>query len=280
MTKTSKLTCLAALALLAGCEQQKAPTGQIVATVDGMEITASELQEELASAGPGRLTRDQALDSLVTRKILVAAARKADIDKRPATLLQQAKARDIVLISELSRGIHDATPQPDDDEVKDYVAKHPASFAERRVFILDQFVVMDRTAEQQLEAGLKPLKTLDQARALLDARGVRYARTIGTVDALTIDPDEAEKMAALPEGELIVSPSEQGLRISQVRETVTLPLPDRDALRIARETLWEKRAGTLTTAKINQIIADGRKDTRYNPSYHQGQRSAKAGAGS
>lgn len=268
------------MALLSACQQSKAPTGQVIATVDGIEITASELQQELASAGPGALTRDQALDALVTRKILVAAAREADIDKRPATLLAQSKARDIVLIAEFSRGIHDATPQPDEDEVKDFVAKHPASFAERRVFILDQFVVMDRAAEKSLVAKLKPLKTLDQARALLDASGVNYARTIGTIDALTIDPDQAETMAALPPGELIVSPSAQGLRISQIRETVTLPLPDRDALRIARETLWEKRAGTLTNAKINQIVADGRKAALYNPSYQRDQRSAKAGTGS
>lgn len=276
MTRTTTLTCLAVLALLAGCDR-KGPSGQVIATVGDREITASELQQEMASRQAGTITRDQALDALVVRKILVGAAEQAKLDKLPATLLQQAKASELVLLSELSRSIHDAAPQPDDQEVADFVAKHPASYAERRIFLLDQFVVLD-TSNKELERRLKPLQTLAQARALLDQLRIPFAQTIGAVDALTIDPDQAERMAALPVGELIVSPSEQGLRISQIRETVTLPLPDRDALRIARQTLWEKRAGTITNAKINQIIAAGRKEARYNPSYHPSKQSAIAGA--
>lgn len=276
MTRTTTLTCLAVVALLAGCDR-KSPSGQVIATVGDREITASELQQEMASREGGTMSRDQALDALVVRKILVGAAQQAKIDKLPATLLQQAKAGELVLLSELSRSIHDAAPQPDDQEVADFVAKHPASYAERRIFILDQFVVLD-ASNKELERRLKPLQTLAQARNLLDQLRIPYAQTIGAVDALTIDPDQAERMAGLPAGELIVSPSEQGLRISQIRETVTLPLPDRDALRIARQTLWEKRAGTITNTKINEIIAAGRKETRYNPSYHPSQQSAIAKA--
>lgn len=266
VTQTAKLLGLTLIALLTACES-KEPSGQVIATVAGHEITTSELQQEIASNAGMNLSRDQALDALISRKILVGAAIEAKIDKSPSTLLMQAKARDLVLLSALTRSVHDSTPQPDDEEVKDFVAKHSASYAERRVFILDQFVVMDRAREQQLLRQLAPLKTLEQARALLDGSRISYAQTIGAVDALTIDPDQAEKMAGLPAGELIVSPSEQGLRVSRIRETVTLPLPERDALRIARQTIWEKRAGTITNTKITQIINAGKKEARYNPSY-------------
>ena len=266
VTQTAKLLGLTMIALLTACER-KDPSGQVIATVAGHEITTSELQQEIASNAGISLTRDQALDALISRKILVGAAIEAKIDKSPSTLLMQAKARDLVLLSELTRSVHDSAPQPDDEEVKDFLAKHPASYAERRVFILDQFVVTDRTREQQLVRQLAPLKTLEQARALLDGNRIPYAQTVGAVDALTIDPDQAETMAGLPAGELIVSPSDQGLRISRIRETVTLPLPERDALRIARQTIWEKRAGTITNTKITQIINAGKKEARYNPSY-------------
>ncbi|MBC2662445.1 hypothetical protein H7F50_11825 [Novosphingobium flavum] len=266
MTRTVKMLGLTLIVLLSACEP-KEPAGQVIATVAGREITASELQQEMASSAAGGLSRDQALDALISRKILTDAATEAKIDKLPSTLLMQARARDLVLISELNRRIHDSAPQPDDAEVKDFVADHPASYAKRRVFILDQFVVTDPTRTQQLIRQLLPLKTLDEVRVLLDNLAISYAQTVGTVDALTIDPDQAEKIAALPPGEVIVSPSSQGLRISRIRETVTLPLPERDALRIARQTIWEKRAGTITNAKINQLIAAGKKEVRYNPAY-------------
>jgi len=59
------------VAILLGC-QEKAPTGQVVATLPNSEITAKELNYETRLSGVAN--EQLALEALIDRKVLVQAA--------------------------------------------------------------------------------------------------------------------------------------------------------------------------------------------------------------
>jgi hypothetical protein len=95
------------LALVAsGCDSgstPKAPTGQVVATVDGEEITVRQLQAELsrAVAVPPAQQKEQrraALNFIVERTVLADEARKEGIDKDPEFVLLNQRATDTLLV--------------------------------------------------------------------------------------------------------------------------------------------------------------------------------------
>src|SRR5438270_4834471 len=82
-----------ALVALAVTSCQKKASGQTVADVNGEEITASELNSELANeqnaaAGDTKQARNAALQNLINRKLLVQQAKSDGIDKSPEYLTQ------------------------------------------------------------------------------------------------------------------------------------------------------------------------------------------------
>src|SRR3954463_10860400 len=82
-----RLVFAIALVFLSSACQKKA-TGQTVAVVNGDEITASELNAELASenassSGTTQQARAQALQNVIDRRLLAQQAKSQGFDKSP-----------------------------------------------------------------------------------------------------------------------------------------------------------------------------------------------------
>src|SRR5438477_9293992 len=72
----------------------KTPSGQVVAVVDGREVTLRELRAELAGvsfpdARARKLGEQAALKAIVTRRIVARAAHDQGIDKTPDFAVQK-----------------------------------------------------------------------------------------------------------------------------------------------------------------------------------------------
>ena len=84
LRNAAPIACLALVAChIPGMKDNKAPTGQVVATVDGQEVTISDLRAELANAPKAqdpkiaKAMEMGALQEIVARKILAKAAHDA-----------------------------------------------------------------------------------------------------------------------------------------------------------------------------------------------------------
>ena len=88
--------------VLAGCGKGGAEPekGQVVATINGKDVTIHELNAELQGANvPANISADQkkqieqaALQQVVNRRILADIARERGLDKTPMFLLQEKRA--------------------------------------------------------------------------------------------------------------------------------------------------------------------------------------------
>jgi len=268
MTYRSTIAALALLAV-AGCKgAQDAPKGQVIATVGGSEVTVADLREEMAlgaGVGGGGESQGAALQAILARKIIAQAASKENVEQLPSTAVIRNKALDGVLVDALLRKYRASVPLPSAEEARQYVSEHPSSFAQRRIQIVDQYIVEKATPE--LLKALDATTTMEEAFAVLAKFKVDYHHVVGTIDALTINGDQAEKIAALPPHAVFISPEGSSLRVNYIRETVIEPIAPDEAQKVALETLRNQRVDALVANKIQMIVTEGEKNVRYNAAY-------------
>ncbi|OQW46368.1 MAG: hypothetical protein A4S16_11005 [Proteobacteria bacterium SG_bin6] len=183
-------------ALLAACTPA-APAGQVVARVDGTEITERELRAEAAAAGADAATpatRGQLIARLIDRKLAAQAARRARLDRDPALQLAMRRGTEQMLAEALYDGFQRAVPAPGADAVARFIAANPQRFAARTGYLVDRLVAPGPAAE-----GV----TLDAVAARMRAQGLGFARGRAMIDSDALGPADAQALAALPPDRLL-----------------------------------------------------------------------------
>ena len=249
----------------------KAPTGQVVATVDGKEITRLDLQAELAGVNtPDAKTRkaaeQQALQMIVVRSILADEARKEQLDKTPDFALQQKRLTDNLLAQTLQNKVAAAVPPPSDEEAQRFISDHPDIFAQRKIFVVDT-IRMARPSDPNVIKGLQPLKTLPDVDAFLTANHIEHARTSGNIDAVGADPRLVDAIVKLPPGEVFLYPANGVLLVNQVRETHVVPFQGDEAQKYALALMKKQRTQEAVSRGLRQTVAAAGKTVRYNDAY-------------
>ncbi|MBP6030350.1 MAG: hypothetical protein KA533_02865 [Sphingobium sp.] len=276
--KTLGVILLPSLALLAACGSKEGavPTGQVAATVNGKEITMIDVRQEAGAANPGKELEQAALRSIIIRRLLSDEAVEEGIDKLPATAIMQEKARQMVLVDALTSQIRASAPKASKDEALQFIADHPASFDQRRIFLVDQLIIPTSTPD--LIRAIEPLDTMAQIEQMLTTRKVPFQRAVGSIDALSINADIAEKIAQLPENAVFASPEGGVIRINRVRETVIQPVSGQAAMQVAITQIARQRADGIVANKIQSILQAGEKKVRYNSAYDPAAKAATKAA--
>lgn len=259
-----------ALALSACGKSGDAPAGQVVATVDGIEITAAELNMELAgrkAADPQaqRELQDAALQSIVGRILLARAAEEQGLTSRPEAAMARRKSEQLADAALLETEIAKSVPRPSDDEARQFVSDNPMMFANRKLFLVDQIIIPNAPAD--LVKRLTPLTTMAQVTAELEKSQLRPNSTVGVIDALSIDPEATRQITALAPGEIFVSPLGTGIRVNLVRDTQTIPITGDAAIAVAKNLLSSQRTASQVQQSLRGVIEGGRAKVKYNPKF-------------
>jgi len=261
---------LACVVLLSACDSGGQPSGQVAATVDGTEVTRSQIGVELAASGYGaggaeNAGKDaagrQALGAIVDRTILAAAARERGLDDTPEGAMALQRASDLALVDLLRQDLLKSVPRPSQDEARQFVKDHPDMFDRRFISVVDQLVVP--SVSQPILEKLKPLNDLASIQAVLQAGKVPFQRTMGSVDSLTLDPQVVKAIAALGVGDVYIMPAGAGVRINAVRSREAFPVTGGEAERAAREIVFGQRVNGQTNTLFESILAKGRDKVRY-----------------
>lgn len=193
----------ASLAVLSACD--KKAEGQTVAIVNGEEITLSELNFELSSANipPGTdktLARAQVLQSMIDRRLLAIQAKQEGVDTTPDFLTRKRRNEDELLISMLSAQRLKSVALPSARDTDAYIASHPAMFANRQLWDLDQIQYQPPT-DPAIQAEVNKTRDFAGLLAVLEKNGVAVARQKNRLDTAVIPAELFQKISALPAGE-------------------------------------------------------------------------------
>ena len=269
-SKSVKVFVAVASFAVAGCDSSDAPSGQVAATVDGQEITVSQVGSELAALGVPQDNANpdlanRALDAAINRKILADEARERGLDKTPEGALAIQRAQEAALVDMLRRDLQAQSPRPSDDEARQFISDNPAMFENRFVTVVEQVVVpqLNRQLLQQME----PIDTLDGIRGLLDRNNVSYQTTLGSVDSLTVAPAVARQLADLGVGEVYILPQGNGARINAVVSRKTYPISGEQSLNLAREMVGQQRSQGQVQNVFKSVIDEKKKTVRYSDQY-------------
>jgi EpsD family peptidyl-prolyl cis-trans isomerase len=270
------LVAAAGCVAVAGCHfpglggGHKAPTGQVVANVDGREVTLRELNAEMGTAAyPDPKTRkaaeQAALRNVVARIVLADAARQQGLDKTPDFALQKQRAIDSVLAQELQQKLITSVPQPSKEEAQAFVSSHPDVFLERKVFVLDQ-IRMPRVPLDVLKS-LEPLKTMEDIEAVLVKDKIPHQRGDATLDAVGVDPRLVEFVLKLPPNEVFVLPGNDGLLVNRVKETRVVPFTGDVATQYATKWLTRQRTQEAVSKAFSQYLKAAEAKIQFNKDY-------------
>jgi EpsD family peptidyl-prolyl cis-trans isomerase len=275
--KRFRILLLAPLAAVAvgGCHlphfgKKAQPVGQVVATVDDQEITVRDLNAELAGVTvtdpkQRKVAEQYALGSIIARKILAAEARKQGIDKTPDFAMLRDRAVDTLLAQALAAKVAAAVPPPSQEEAQSFVTAHPNSFADRKIFTVDQ--ILTGKLDSTILAALKPLNTMDSIQALFDQDHIPYRRGTAEIDALSLDPSVVDAIVKLPAGSAFILPTGNNLMISAVKEARPAPLTGTPAVNVAMQILRRQHSQLAVSRELKADLSQGAASVRYNKDY-------------
>jgi EpsD family peptidyl-prolyl cis-trans isomerase len=250
------LLVLGTAALLAGCGK-KVPEGQVVAVVNGQEVTRRELaaepgaasmaQEDAAPSALGAM-----LSGVVDRKLAAAEARHLELDSTPQYVAQAKRLDEVMLSRTLFEHWAAQVPAPDRRAVADYVAHNPQRFDGRKLLLVDR-IESDMDRDQSGE--LAPLQTMDAIARYLDAHSQAYRRSRTVIDTATLPLPLYRQLLAQSPGSPLALVQDQGLVALAVVETRDAPLPEAErsaaaATALKQVAVQEKLAALRKSAAI------------------------------
>ncbi|MES2492306.1 MAG: hypothetical protein V4579_03390 [Pseudomonadota bacterium] len=249
--------------LLAGCGRSdgKAPTGQVVATVNGQEITAAELNMELGDPGDDpqayAARRKAMIRALVARKLLVAEAQARELNTTAQGMFARNRARDLALVDLLRRDLAGGQDfSPSDSEVDRYVDSHASTFNRRELISADQIIV--RRLNSDVTNHLRTLASLDAVNAYLAAQAIPATSFPVVLDSLYLAPETASAISRAGANALVIAQeSDDSMRILQITDRRSAML-DGEPARLAARMLLIRNAGEGTRARLEEIIRNGR----------------------
>lgn len=244
------------LALAVSACDKKAE-GQTVAIVNGEEITAAELNAELAGAGNQAgsdkdATRSRILQAMIDRRLLAQQARADGVDKSPEFLNRQRKMTEDLLISMLAARQIDTAQLPSDQEIQRFEASRPQMFANREHWNLDQLRFQMPT-DPAVKAKLAEAKTLEAVAQVLTEAGVNFVRQKNRLDTALIPQNLYGQLATAAGNEPFIIPVGNLAVASMVVSREPAPVTGEQAKPMAVAAMRREQAATLMQNRLKTV---------------------------
>jgi peptidyl-prolyl cis-trans isomerase C len=246
--------------------------GQVLATVNGTDITANELNAELIGAqlppsGDQRKAIErQALQGLIDRTILAGIAREKSIDKSPIFISQKRRAEENLLVQLLQRDIASKIPATSSGEAKSFMESNPQLFADRKIYQLDQIQFQMPQDLTKLKA-YEPLKTMEEIAAQLSRDGLQFRRAPGSLDPVTTAPNILSQITSKPQGEIFIVPANGALVATRITGSRTEPFSGQKAEQFAMNAVQQKKLAEATEKELADRIKKSREAVKYQEGY-------------
>lgn len=268
---------LAIALVLAGCN--KSPTGQVVAVVNGEEISAQELNAELEGLNipanaDKKAIRKQLLQQIVDRRLLVQVAKEEGLDRDPAYITQQRKMNEQLLVQMYGKKASDSIKVPDNAAIDKFIAANPAMFAQRTRYKVEQ-IAFPMPADPQRLKQLEADHTLDQVAASLTRLGIKFERKPGAIDSGTVPPNILQQILKLPPGEPFIVPAGGAVVVSVITGKEPITLTPEQSRPLAVQAMRGQDLGKIAETRLKEAKAKAK--IEYQPGYEP-PAPAKAGA--
>ena len=248
---------------------QKKASGQTVAVVNDEEITATELNDALATdptlAGAAtKEARAAALQKLIDRKLLVQQARSDGLDKSPEYVNQQRRTNDEILINLLLSKRVNTSQLPSADEIARFQASRPEVFASREIWTLQQ-VQYPLSKDAALNAALSKAQSLDEVTQLLTSKGVKFTRGSRKIDTAVFPHAIYSQLTPLKPGEPFIAPGPDKAVASVISAREPAPITGDQARTVALNAMRRDQVESILKDRVKNLRGSAK--IQYQPGF-------------
>jgi EpsD family peptidyl-prolyl cis-trans isomerase len=207
--------------LLAGCGEKPKdkPASQTAAKVNKEEITVHQINlllgqqralppEQAASASAVVLER------LIDQELALQKAGDQKLDRDPRVMQQLEAARREIISRAYVEKIGEGAPKPNAVEVKAYFEKHPALFANRRIYSLQELAIEATPPQiEEMKKALTGAKTFTAFLEYLKANNIKFRGSEAVRGAEQLPLATVDQFAALKDGQAVFSAVPNGARV-------------------------------------------------------------------
>ena len=233
----------------------------VLATVDGVPITDSDLAAEAQSRGVAVDGLDDAarkglLTQIVDRRLLAAAARKRGIESDPVFRATAARAGEMIAASVTAQEFTGAPEPASDAEAMRYIVSHPLVFAQRQILSFDGVITeLSPAAKVQV----KDADSVNEVVAMLRVSNTPFEPVHREFDTASIPPEMASRMLQAKPGDLFQLPANGKALIGAVTGRRPMVVPEADQMAAARSAATQQRQETrlsdaIATLRKNAVI--------------------------
>jgi len=242
---------LTACALLLGAcseESKEKPASQVAAKVNKEEISVHQINQQLARTP--NLTPEQAkeasrqvLTRLVDQELMVQQAGESKLDRDPRTVQAIDAARREILARAYLDKLAGALPKPSEQDIKDYYAKHPALFAERRIYNFNEIVIRANPQEvlPRLQEQLGKAKSLAEVGDWLKQQKLPMSANNATKAAEQLPMELLPRFHQMKEGQIGMIPSRDSILLIQLAASRPEPMDEKAATPFIQQFLFNQR---------------------------------------
>lgn len=265
MTANGIAMVLAALLIVsaAGCsrKEQKPPT-QVIARVNGEEITVHQVNFALARArgvtpDNAAQTRRDILEALIDRQIARQQAILGSLDRTAGVVQEIEDARSAILARAFRDSVAEYLPKPAPFEAKAYFREHPELFAKRRIYDLEELAF---TASPEQIAELRGLmsseRSLKQIVEWLQGKGIKSGTQRAVRAAELIPLEVLPRIKDMSDGDVVLLEGEGGhCRVLRLVASKLAPLDEESAMALINQYLTNRKAAEAVAERMKRLRA-------------------------
>ena len=209
---------------------KKKSDSQVVAIVNGDEITIHQVNNQMAQMGQmnkeqAKLASKHVLAGLIEQQLLKQQALDAKLDIDPRVQQAIEASKDQFLAQAYLEQLMQKAPKPSSSDIDTFYKSHPELFENRRIFRLQELVVdvsKDKSAEA--ETSLKMLKDINQIVKWIKDNNYVFTVNSNVKAAEQLPSDLLKKLQVLKDGEVLQVPTRNTLNIVQIAASQIVPI--------------------------------------------------------
>lgn len=253
---------VAALSACSGKEGSPEAT-QVAATVGTGHISVDQINQVvdsklLATASPTAVqaARQQVLERLIDQQLAADQATKNKLQDTPEVVAKLEAARLDVLARAYLEQITEPLPKPGAEEISKYYQEHPALFAERRVFNLQEIRIPKATEVMgELQEMATQGRPMEDVAVFLRARQLQFGGGSATRTAEQIPMELLPRVHALKDGQSTVIQAGDSATFLRVASSQQLPVSEEVAAPDIAKHLGNQRAAAAVSDEIKRLRA-------------------------
>lgn len=247
------------IAACSGEGGSKAESSQVVAKVNGGEVTVHQLNYEMAVLAARKKDLDQEKDSqvllekLINQELFVQKAKQLELERRPEVLQALERSKRQVLGQAYLEDIYATLAPATDAEVQKTYDDQPELFKQRKMYQLQQIVFDPAVGEDRLKDQLSKLKDLKELSDWTQREKIRATSRMLTEPSERLPLSILPMLAKAPNNSPVLISGSKVPTVFWVMGSKDMPLTLEQATPAIQKFLMSRKRGERVAQEIESM---------------------------